>query len=446
MPWRFLAIVLLLAEPLGLLAQDAGDAWLEDETEAGEESWDDWGDEGWDEDAWSEEANAPWTGFLEAAYGTRLRSDPVVPRRATMAELRWRLERQWQLDRWRINFSGDALADGVAEDLDLDFRELSAFISAGSTDIEIGRQVLTWGTGDLLFLNDVFPKGWVSFFIGRDDEYLKVPSDAVRVSVFGKSLNADFIAIPVFTPDEFPTGQRLSFFSPAAGMIVAPDPPLTAADPSTSLDNTELAVRLFRNLDGTELAAYAFNGFYHQPSPIGPGGQLGFPELASLGASMRRSLGPGLFNLEFSQYFSRQDRSGTNPNIPNDQFRLLAGYEWEAVTNLTVGFQYYVEWTQDYDELIANSPWPQYEVEEWRPWLTNRLTYRAAQDRVIWSLFSYLSPRDRDWYLRPQVSWRISDAWSLAGGANLFGGEEVYTFFAQFEGDSNAYVRLRFNY
>jgi len=446
MPRFLLCISLFLAVPAAPGAQVAEGAEEIERPADLEEPLDDWGDEAWDEDPWAEGAASAWSGFVEAAYGTRLRSDPAIARRATLGEIRWRLEREWQFDRWRIDLSADALADAVAEELDGDFRELSAFTSAGSTDFRIGRQVLTWGTGDLLFLNDVFPKGWVSFFIGRDDEYLKVPSDAIRVSHFGTSANVDLIAIPVFTPDEYPTGERLSFFSPATGMIVAPDPPLSAAEPSVSLANTEFAIRLFRNIDGTELAAYGFDGFYHQPSPIGPNGQLGFPELATLGASMRRSAGPGLFNMEFSQYFSKQDRSGTNPNIPNDQFRFLAGYEWEAVTNLTVGFQYYVEWTQDYDELLANSPSPQYEVEEWRPWLTNRLTWRTAQDRVIWSLFSYLSPKDRDWYLRPQVSWRISDAWSLAGGANLFNGEEIYTFFAQFEGDTNAYVRLRFSY
>ncbi|MFW6031595.1 MAG: hypothetical protein ACOC9T_03300, partial [Myxococcota bacterium] len=32
------------------------------------------------------------------------------------------------------------------------------------------------GTGDLVFLNDLFPKDWRSFLLGRDLDYLKAPS------------------------------------------------------------------------------------------------------------------------------------------------------------------------------------------------------------------------------------------------------------------------------
>ena len=28
----------------------------------------------------------------------------------------------------------------------------------GKADVKVGRQVVTWGTGDLLFINDVFPR------------------------------------------------------------------------------------------------------------------------------------------------------------------------------------------------------------------------------------------------------------------------------------------------
>ncbi len=66
-----------------------------------------------------------------------------------------------------------------------DLREASlVFSPSADTDVKVGRQILTWGTGDLVFINDLFPKDWVSFFIGRDVEYLKAPSDALKVSAF----------------------------------------------------------------------------------------------------------------------------------------------------------------------------------------------------------------------------------------------------------------------
>ncbi len=413
---------------------------------AQEDDWDDWGED----DAWSETSEPTWTGFVEVAAGSRWQEDDAVGRYATLGELRARLERTWTFDgalaNNRLDLRLDALGDAVVDDLDASVRELAWGFSTGRWDWRTGRQVLTWGTGDLLFLNDLFPKGWVSFFIGRDDEYLKVPSDAVRLTGYFDAVNLDIVAIPSFTPDEWLTGERLSFYSPAAGGIVAPEPPLSAHDPSMSVANTEWALRAFRNVQGNELALYGYSGFYHQPSPTGPNGALEYAEMRALGASWRRPLGPGLFNAEVSRYDSTDDPDGTDPAIPNDQYRFLLGYEWEAARNFNVAFQYYVEWTLNHDALLANSPWPEDEVDERRTWLTNRLTWRTRQERVTWSLFTFWSPTDNDHYLRPQVTWRMNDTWQLAAGGNLFGGRHPNTFFAQFEDDSNVYARLRFNY
>jgi hypothetical protein len=132
--------------------------------------------------------------------------------------------------------------------------------------------------------------------------------------------------------------------------------------------------------------------------------------------------------------------------VPNDQVRLLLGYEREAVTNFTVAFQYYLEWTQDHDALVANSPTSQFEPDKYRHVLTNRLTYRTDQDKLTLSLFTFYSPSDRDYYLRPQLSYRYSDKWTLTGGANVFGGQDAHTFFEQFADNGNLYIRIRYNY
>jgi len=153
-----------------------------------------------------------------------------------------------------------------------------------------------------------------------------------------------------------------------------------------------------------------------------------------------------LFNTEVSYYDSRDDRDGDDPLLPNDQFRFLLGYEWEAKPNFTVGLQYYLEWTLDHDALIANSPFPQYEPDEIRHLITNRLTYRANRDKYTWSLFTFFSPSDRDVYLRPVFTYRHSDSWSLTTGANLFDGRDEHTFFSQLQDASNIYLRLKYNY
>ncbi len=408
-----------------------------------------WDDNDWDE-AWAETDGAAgmFTGFIEAGLGSRWDTDPAVGGRQTQQDLRWRLETEWPRDWGSLSLKADVLYDGVDDDtLHGDFRDLTLALSpADNLDVKLGRQVLTWGTGDLVFLNDLFPKDFVSFFAGRDDEYLKAPANSARFALYGDVVNADFAWTPVYTPDQFLTGERFSFFSPLGGAIVAPVPPFAAVKPGKDLGAGEFALRIFKTVGGVEYAGYAYRGFFKQPNAFTENLLPTFAPLAAIGASLRRALGAGLVNAEFSYYLSRDDRSGTNPLLPNDQLRLLVGYEREAIKNLTVGFQWYLEWTQDYGNLLANSPFPQFEPEEQRHVLTNRLSYRALRDKLTLSLFTFYSPSDRDYYFRPQVGYRYSDRFSLAAGANLFGGRDIYTFFGQLEDNSNIYARLRFSY
>jgi hypothetical protein len=405
-------------------------------------------DDPWTEEDWGDEKQAsPWNGFVEGGFGTRFGADPLIDNRNTLEEIRWRLESGWQAGKVSIAFKADAAYDGIESQWTGELRDLTLASSLGSrSDFKLGRQVQTWGTGDLVFLNDLFPKDFVSFFAGRDDEYLKAPGNAARISYYSPAVNADFSWTPVFEPDVYLTGERFSFFSPLAGGNVAPDPPLSAIEPDKNFANGEFALRLFRTIEGREYAVYAYRGFFKQPNALTTNLEPTFAPMSSLGASLRRPAGPGLLNAEVSWYASRDDRDGSDPLLPNDQLRFLTGFEWEPLPNFNVGLQYYLEWTLDHDELLANSPVPQYEPDEYRQLLTNRLTYRVDRDRYTWSLFTFFSPSDRDVYLRPVFTYRHSDQWSFTAGGSLFGGSHDHTFFRQLQDASNAYLRVRYNY
>ncbi|MEJ2603478.1 MAG: hypothetical protein P8172_09305 [Gammaproteobacteria bacterium] len=442
-----ISLLVLGLATAGLSAQEE-DPWGDDdpwagEGEQGEDPWsDDWGD------SWEEEnGGVVVTGFAELGAGARLGSVGPVDRRTTLGELRLRGEAEWTgdwLDRsLEAKAVGDVWYDTVTDDLEVEVRNLTlVFSPVADIDVTLGRQVLTWGTGDLLFLNDLFPKDFVSFFAGRDDEYLKAPSDTLRAGFYGGAANVEVAWTPRFQPDEYLTGERFSFFSPRAGTIVAPDPPIGALEPR----RYELALRVYRTVRGVEYAGYGYHGYFKQPTAVDADGRLTFAPLTSVGASVRLPLWSGLFNAEFAWYESRDDANGDDPSIPNSQLRFLAGFERELVANFTAGFQYYVEHTRDHDALLENSPTPEFEPEEYRHVLTNRLTYRISQDRWTLSLFTFYSPSDADFYLRPSVSFRQSDEWQFTAGGNWFGGRDDYTFFGQLEDNTNLYVRVRYNY
>ncbi|MBS3734015.1 MAG: hypothetical protein KGY99_03730 [Phycisphaerae bacterium] len=409
-------------------------------------------------DADAERATFPLevTGFVEFRGSVRTQHDPGQ-RQASLGETRLQLELQEYVEGLTFTVRTDLLYDAVGErqaiDLErgrgwLDLREASvAFDPADWMSVKFGRQILTWGTGDLLFLNDMFPKDWQSFFVGRDVEYLKAPSDAVKISIFTDPLNADVVFTPRFDPDRFIQGRRISYYNATLGRIVGRGNAVTANVPDAWFRDAEWALRLWRNVGGVELAGYGYWGRWKSPAGQDAGGRATFPRLNVYGASVRGQLGGGIANAEAAYYVSREDRSGSNPLVDNSQFRLLVGYERdlpEIARDLTVGVQYYLEWMMDHSRYERTLPAGVPAAEQDRHVLTVRLTKKLMNQNLILSLFTYYSPSDEDAYLRPRVTYKIDDHWTVEAGGNVFVGSHDHTFFGQFRRNTNVYAALRY--
>jgi len=262
-----------------------------------QDDWDDWGDE--------EELPVEIHGFAEYSVGGRVVNDATQPNDVLMNEARFRLDLAHYRDRAEFTFKGDFLADAVTDLTEIDIRRAAVLLRLASwVDVVAGRQILTWGTGDLIFLNDRFPKDFVSFFIGRDDEFLKAPSNSVKATFYSSAVNLDIVWTPSFTPDTYITGERLSFYSPfKPGRTSATEmgAPLDATLPDQTWENGELAGRAFRTFGGYELAAYGYGGFWNLPTGIDTTNMtLTFAELIVWGASVRGNLLGGVGNMEGS--------------------------------------------------------------------------------------------------------------------------------------------------
>jgi len=398
----------------------------------------------------AESFELPIHGFVEAAGGIRLENDPVQPKDATLGEGRVQLEyaHEWEKGP-KIFVKADFLGDAIAEELSADLRE-GYFDYAPLTNLELrlGRQILTWGTGDFLFINDVFPKDYISFFIGRQPQYLKLPSDAAKVSVFLPSLSLDLVAIPSFTPDNVLTGESLSFYDPLSNQIRGMDAGFILTEPKRILGNTQIAGRLSAQVGSIEFALYGYKGFFL--SPVGvkdpAARELFYPELAVYGASVRGPLLEGIGNLEVGYYDSLEDRAGTNPLVENSSIKYLLGYERQVWTDFTVGGQYYVEQMLQFRRFEASRPADGAHRDEFRHLLTLRLTQLLWNQTVELSLFAFYSPSDEDYYLRPAVSYKITDQLTAVLGANIFGGRRPSTAFGQLDRNDNVYLRLTYGF
>ncbi len=412
------------------------------ENTADNESFDSVWDDDWGEDTYNSTKNinvAPFSGFTETLYGSRL-SNSEFHKKTSIEDIRLRLETKLDIYSVNIVSKGDIYYDGVLDDWRGNFRELRLDYSWKQTDLKVGRQVLTWGTGDFLFLNDFFPKDWQSFFSGRDDEYLKASSNAVKLSLYSSIINTDFVWVPKFEPDNYVRGDYYSFFNPLSNSISAPN--LEANEP----DNSEFAIRLFKTINSYELGGYFYRGYFKSPNGFSEQGELEFSRLQSLGFSVRGQAGDGLINVETSYLNSLDDKEGNDPLISNSQFRFLIGYEQELRERLTASTQIYLERTLKYNQLIESSFNTTIEPNENRTLLTLRLGWRSRNDKLRLSLFTFYSPSDSDSYWRPSVNYRVNDHWNVSFGGNVFEGKDENTFFSQLDDNENLFLRVRYNY
>lgn len=277
-------------------------------------------------------------GFIEGRQGWRLQNDPHQ-KDASISEIRLQLDLTRDADWGIVKLKGDIIGDRVEEKVYGEIREVNILLSPlDYLDLKVGRQTLTWGTGDLLFVNDLFPKDWKSFFIGRDDEYLKAPSDAIKGSIFTDWVNIDLIYTPLFNGSQYIDGTRLSYWNPILGRTAGRDFIFEDQERDSIFQDSETAARLSKNMDGLELAFYGYYGFWKTPEGLDAERvKLFYPELSVYGASIREALLGGIGNFEIGYYDSRDDRDGGDPLIRNSEFRMMAGFERELAPDLTGG-------------------------------------------------------------------------------------------------------------
>jgi hypothetical protein len=400
-----------------------------------------------------------WHGFIEQAFGPTIsRSGLTKHNDYNMLEQRFQLKTRYAipgenlLSRWNgvFTYKGDFVLDEYFDTTgSYEIRELNfAFSPISMVDIKAGRQILTWGTGDYLFINDLFPKDYVSFYIGRDDEYLKKPSDALRISVYPKLANIDFVLIPHFTANTLPDGDRLSFFDSFEGGITGRDTQNNAVKPAWQPENFEYALRLYRTFGSTEGALYYYRGF--DPSPRSyldeANRQLFYERLDVYGASLRGPFAGGIGNIEMGYYRSRQDADGDNRLVENSALKWLIGYEKDLGNDFKIAAQYQYEQKLNYDDYISALLPQDYYWDKQRHLLTQRLTKFFKNQTVMLGLFNFWSPSDKDGYVRASCAYDISDQWKLTLGVNIPWGEDDATDFGSMKKNKNAFVRVRYSF
>ncbi|MBM3878113.1 MAG: hypothetical protein FJ387_00065 [Verrucomicrobia bacterium] len=337
--------------------------------------------------------------------------------------------------------------DAVDETFGADLREGYLDYARDAWGLRLGRQILTWGVGDLVFINDVFPKDYAAFFSGRPLEYLKLGVDGLSANVHTKGITAEFVVVPpgLFTPNQLPPRERFHQFDPF------PLLPRETDEPDVRIENTELALRLYRTLAETEVSLYAYHGFWRNyalepDDPSMPAAAIEFyPRLVVFGASARRAGLGGVLGAETGYYYSADDPSGTRAAIENSQLRFLLTYQRQIARDFIASLEYYGEWMQNFDAYRRTVPAGFPQRPQWRDLIGLRLTKLLHYQTFKLSWFSFYSPMAGGFFLNPELSYQFTDGLWAALGGSVFGGP-TDSFLGQLGRNDIVYATVRYSF
>ena len=386
-------------------------------------------------------------GFVQGNYSFDTAASNPDGGDFKLAEERLQMKFDASKDPFHLFLKTDAFYDHISDEPEVELREGYLDFTSPEWDARIGRQVITWGLGDLLFINDVFPKDYEAFFSGRPLEYLKKGIDGVKIGMYPGFASFELIAIPFFEPNHFPDSKRFWMYDPMPGVTSR-----ERDKPAVTIENTEIALRAYRDIAGFDVSLYFYRGFFRQPSmrpdnPMTPSKlTLIYPKLSEYGASLQGRALDGVLSLEAGYYDSREDRKGTDPMIPNSQTRYLIGYQRQLWEDFTLGLQYYGEYMHDYSAYLRNLPQGFPKEKRLHELGSVRLTQFLLHQTLRLSFFSFWSPSDGDYLMNPEVKYNFTDHIWAAVGAMSFGGGEKWSQFGQLDKNDNVYLQVRYEF
>jgi hypothetical protein len=392
--------------------------------------------------ATSAQAEATFSGFVQqnTAFNT-VEANPDG-RRHKWLEERVHLQFDAAAGDWRLLAKGDAAYDHLGRGDQSELREGYFDYSGGDWDLRVGRQVVTWGYGDLVFVNDVFPKDHEALFAGRPLEYLKRGVNAMKLGAYPKFASFEFVLAPSFHASRTPDARRFHLYDPM---------PTVTNRETVKPGQGDWGLRAYRDIAGWDVAVYLYRG--HQRTPSMRPDNLSAPTkityfhpgLSVYGASASGRVGDGILNLELARYDSRQDRAGSDFAVPNSQTRLLVAWQTQLWEDFSLNLQYYAERMDDYAAYLAALPTGFPIEKRTSPTLGLRATQLLQHQTLRLSVYASRTPSNGDYFANPELRYSFSDHVLVALGANVFGGKPSGQF-GQLARDDNVYMLWRYEF
>ncbi len=315
-----------------------------------------------------------------------------------------------------------------------DLRDAYLDMDLENFDLRIGNQQIVWGQAVGLFFADIVNPLNLKEYILPDLEQLRTPVPALNLEYFGSDFNFQTIFIPFPEFNKFgKAGSEFDFSKQIYAQnvdIILNDP----ADPSNSLDNSEIGFRMSKLIHGWDMSLFYLYDMYNFPVnyrfiSLNPPGsshpvtityQPKYERVHRTGATFSKDYEDAIFKGEFiysnDLYFPSSDIADLDGIKASDTFDWLLGVDYTFFGRLETNFQLMQNIILDHD--------PDMIQKEYKTSFSVWMKIGFFDNKIEPELFFVSSFNQKDYLLRPKISYHHSGSLKFTLGADMFYGEE----------------------
>lgn len=350
-------------------------------------------------------------------------------------------------------------------------KEAYAGYSGEKFDAYLGNQIVNWGRADGFNpTNNITPNDY--FFLSSDPDDQKMANFMLRMRYrLSPVIDFDLIGIPFYIPSVY----RYDLFD--MGQFVQFEPVML---PDRQFKNSSYAVRTNIELPGIGFSLSWFRGYdpFHGYNVSNIDWSGGFPAITNtpvpylkntLGADFAMPLNTWIVRGEMA--FNHTRNYDTAMYIPNPDFSYVLGIEHDF-GGVNAILQYIGKYTLDFTSLaepvpenpsdpLAQMQYVQQKIYYESEMFNRRIFYQQKQSNHalminlsksfaydVWNieLTGYYNLTSEEYFIRPKITLKATDALSVAAGASYMDGPENSVFSYSKSVLNGFFIELKVNY
>jgi len=345
------------------------------------------------------------------------------------------------------------IRDNNKEELELLLREGYLDLFFSSMDLRIGKQQIIWGKADGVFITDVVSPKDLSEFLLPDFEEIRMGVNAVKSNFYIGDHTLELIWLPVFTPTQLPATGSIWRPDYSSDFPVAPNVH-DAKQVSNKFENSEAFAKY--SLMSSIIDIEVMGGYTWDDDPsmhikksatimnMKPVPAIDvYPEYHRLGlggGSFSSTIGPVVLRGEGAYYsgkhFNTEDEDAKDALVEKDYANYMAGVDYTLPGDVKTSVQFIQKYIVDYDSKIVD--------DEFQNLATFLISRDFINETLNLQLFVYYDIDSEASLVRPKISYKYADGFTILLGANIFTGS--VGMFGQYSDNNMLYTKLTYDF